>query len=114
MWIRNLNLLHPENGQPEPDLTIETRGALSVLARWITDAEVQIAHPPWMNSPRSAGSSDQNPNPPNPTTRPPTRADPTPRSAGRRSGRSRTGVPVWIDLWGFTPMVTTWSLMDDS
>ena len=41
MRIRNLNLHHPENGVPEPGLTIETLSALSVLARWVTDADVQ-------------------------------------------------------------------------
>ena len=41
MRIRNLNQHHPESGAPEPGLTIETLSALSVLARWVTDAELQ-------------------------------------------------------------------------
>ena len=55
MRIRNLNLHHPENGKPEPGLTIETLSALSLLARWVTEAEVQVARPPWMDSPTDAG-----------------------------------------------------------
>lgn len=41
--IRNLNLHHPPDREPEPEATIETLSALSLLARWVTDAEVQ--HP---------------------------------------------------------------------
>lgn len=41
--IRNLNLHHPPNREPEPEATIETLGALSLLARWITDADVRRA-----------------------------------------------------------------------
>ena len=39
--IRNLGLHHPEDREPEPGDTVETLSALSLLARWITDAEVQ-------------------------------------------------------------------------
>ena len=56
MRIRNLNLHHPENGEPEPGLTIETLSALSVLARWVTTAEVQTGRPPWMDLPRGGGA----------------------------------------------------------
>ena len=41
MRIRNLNLHHPEGTEPEPGYTLETLSALSVLARWITDAEIE-------------------------------------------------------------------------
>ena len=54
--MRNLNLHHPENGEPEPELTIETLSALSVLARWVTTAEVQTGRPPWMDLPRGGGT----------------------------------------------------------
>ena len=39
--IRNLNLHHPEDTEPGPGETVETLSALSVLARWVTDAEVE-------------------------------------------------------------------------
>lgn len=39
--IRNLNLHHPPDRQPEPETVIENLSALSLLARWITDAEVR-------------------------------------------------------------------------
>ena len=41
--IRNLGLHHPEDREPEPGDAIETLSALSLLARWITDAEVHSA-----------------------------------------------------------------------
>ena len=41
--IRNLGLHHPDNREPDPGDAIETLSALSLLARWITDAEVQRA-----------------------------------------------------------------------
>ena len=40
MRIRNLNLHHPPEREPEPEDAIETLSALSLLARWITQAEV--------------------------------------------------------------------------
>ena len=40
MRIRNLNLHHPPEREPEPEDAIETLSALSLLARWITEAEV--------------------------------------------------------------------------
>ena len=43
--IRNLGLHHPEDREPEPGDVIETLSALSLLARWITDAEVQTVPP---------------------------------------------------------------------
>ena len=39
--IRNLGQHHPEDREPEPGDALETLSALSLLARWITDAEVQ-------------------------------------------------------------------------
>ena len=39
--IRNLNLHHPEDTEPGPGETVETLSALSVLARWVTGAEVK-------------------------------------------------------------------------
>ena len=41
--IRNLGLHHPNDDEPDAGLTIETLSALSVLARWIAEAEVQTA-----------------------------------------------------------------------
>ena len=41
--IRNLGLHHPNDDEPGAGLTIETLSALSVLARWIAEAEVQTA-----------------------------------------------------------------------
>ena len=41
MRIRNLNLHHPEDSEPTRDYTVESLSALSLLARWITEAEVQ-------------------------------------------------------------------------
>ena len=41
--IRNLGLHHPDNREPDPGDAIETLSALSLLARWITDADVQRA-----------------------------------------------------------------------
>ncbi|WP_323670967.1 TIGR02391 family protein [Candidatus Poriferisodalis multihospitum] len=41
--IRNLNLHHPPDREPEPEAVIETLSALSLLARWITDAEIHRA-----------------------------------------------------------------------
>ena len=41
--IRNLGLHHPDNREPHPGDAIETLSALSLLARWITDADVQRA-----------------------------------------------------------------------
>lgn len=55
MRIRNLNLHHPDDDEPSVGLTIETLSALSVLARWVTDAQVKPARPPWMNLPRGGG-----------------------------------------------------------
>ena len=43
--IRNLNLHHPEDAEPGPGETVETLSALSVLARWVTDAEVRTDSP---------------------------------------------------------------------
>ena len=43
--IRNLNLHHPEDTEPGPGETVETLSALSVLARWVTDAEVRTDSP---------------------------------------------------------------------
>ena len=43
--IRNLGLHHPDNREPDPGDAIETLSALSLLARWITDAEVQTVGP---------------------------------------------------------------------
>ena len=43
--IRNLGLHHPEDREPEPGDALETLCALSLLARWITDAAVQVAPP---------------------------------------------------------------------
>ena len=43
--IRNLGLHHPEDMEPEPGDALEILCALSLLARWITEAEVQIAPP---------------------------------------------------------------------
>ena len=40
MRIRNLNLHHPEGAEPGPGETVETLSALSVLARWVTEAEL--------------------------------------------------------------------------
>ena len=46
MRIRNLNLHHPEEQEPGFGETVETLSALSVLARWVTEAEVDtIAQP---------------------------------------------------------------------
>ena len=39
--IRNLGLHHPEDREPDSGDALETLSALSLLARWITDAEVQ-------------------------------------------------------------------------
>jgi len=39
--IRNLGVHHPENQEPDSGDALETLSALSLLARWITDAEVQ-------------------------------------------------------------------------
>ena len=52
--IRNLGLHHPEDREPDPGDTIETLSALSLLARWITDADVQRA---------GTGASCQTPRP---------------------------------------------------
>ena len=41
MRIRNLNVHHPEDYEPGVGETVEILSALSVLARWIADAEVQ-------------------------------------------------------------------------
>ena len=41
--IRNLGLHHPEDREPDPGDALETLSALSLLARWITDAKVQVA-----------------------------------------------------------------------
>ena len=46
MRIRNLNLHHPEDAEPGPGETVETLSALSVLARWVTDAKVETAAQP--------------------------------------------------------------------
>ena len=46
MRIRNLNLHHPEDAEPGPGDTVETLSALSVLARWVTGAEVKTAAQP--------------------------------------------------------------------
>ena len=45
MRIRNLNLHHPEDAEPGPGETVETLSALSVLARWVTDAELHTGDP---------------------------------------------------------------------
>ena len=45
MRIRNLNLHHPDDDEPDVGLTIETLSALSVLARWITSAKVEAEAP---------------------------------------------------------------------
>ena len=45
MRIRNLNLHHPDDDEPDVGLTIETLSALSVLARWVTEAEVDTVRP---------------------------------------------------------------------
>ena len=39
--IRNLGIHHPEDREPDSGVALETLSALSLLARWITDAEVQ-------------------------------------------------------------------------
>ena len=44
--IRNLNLHHPEDAEPGPGETVETLSALSVLARWVTDAKVETVAQP--------------------------------------------------------------------
>ena len=46
MRIRNLNLHHPEDQEPGFSETVETLSALSVLARWVTEAEVDTAAQP--------------------------------------------------------------------
>ena len=46
MRIRNLNLHHPDDDEPDVGITIETLSALSVLARWITSAKVEAEAPP--------------------------------------------------------------------
>ncbi len=43
--IRNLGLHHPEAREPEPGDAVETLSAMSLLARWVTDAEVQTVGP---------------------------------------------------------------------
>ena len=45
MRIRNLNLHHPGDAEPGPGETVETLSALSVLARWVTDAELHTGDP---------------------------------------------------------------------
>ena len=45
MRIRNLNLHHPEDAEPGPSETVETLSALSVLARWVTEAELHTGDP---------------------------------------------------------------------
>ena len=45
MRIRNLNLHHPEDAEPGPGETVETLSALSVLARWVTEAELRTGDP---------------------------------------------------------------------
>ena len=45
MRIRNLNLHHPEEAEPGPGETVETLSALSVLARWVTEAERHTGDP---------------------------------------------------------------------
>ena len=45
MRIRNLNLHHPEDAEPGSGETVETLSALSVLARWVTDAELHTGDP---------------------------------------------------------------------
>ena len=45
MRIRNLNLHHPGDAEPGPGETVETLSALSVLARWVTDAKLHTGDP---------------------------------------------------------------------
>ena len=43
--IRNLNLHHPEDAEPGRGETVEMLSALSVLARWVTEAELRTGDP---------------------------------------------------------------------
>ena len=45
MRIRNLNLHHPGDAEPGSGETVETLSALSVLARWVTEAELHTGDP---------------------------------------------------------------------
>lgn len=38
--IRNLAIHHPQDSEPDATSTLETLGALSTLARWVTEASV--------------------------------------------------------------------------
>ena len=44
--IRNLRMHHPDDDEPDVGHTVETLSALSVLARWVTDAQVETGSPP--------------------------------------------------------------------
>ena len=46
--IRNLTVHHPRNSEPNSTEALEILGALSTLARWVTEAEVvrvEVKHP---------------------------------------------------------------------